>query len=245
MTLGAELWRDVLAPDLSENPVAVTPEPAIEIPAAPQPQWNPERFEQEQIRGLVRQVFFPGWPRPAKQVVFCGIDEEVDVHPVCMQVGKALASHLPAAVALVEADAAGADNFGGTTNECERSVDSCASLRTSSRQIEDNLWVVSQRRFFLNRKRSDASTWLRERMGQLRREFDFAVVKAPAACIYSDAALLGQFADGVVLVVRANVTRKASARKTQELLAAANVRLLGVVLSERTFPVPERLYRRL
>jgi len=244
VTLGAELWRDVL-PALDTEPVPIKVEPVIEAPPAARPQWNLERFEQEQIRGLVRQVFFPGWPRPAKQVVFCGIDEQVDTHPVCMQVGKALATHLPAAVAVVEADAAGIDSYGGTTNECGRSVELCASLRTSSRQIQDNLWLVNRQGFTSSRKRREGSTWLRDRMGQLRREFDFAVVQAPPAAIYSDAALLGQFADGVVLVVRANATRKASARKIQELLAAANVRLLGVVLSERTFPVPERLYRSL
>jgi hypothetical protein len=29
------------------------------------------------------------------------------------------------------------------------------------------------------------------------------------------------------------------------LLQAANARLLGTVLSERTFPIPERIYRKL
>jgi len=32
--------------------------------------WDPDAFGEEQIRGLVRQVFLPGWPKPARQVVF-------------------------------------------------------------------------------------------------------------------------------------------------------------------------------
>ena len=49
----------------------------------------------------------------------------------------------------------------------------------------------------------------------------------------------------VVLVVQANSTRREAARKGKESLDSANVRLLGVVLNERTFPIPEVLYRKI
>jgi hypothetical protein len=46
-------------------------------------------------------------------------------------------------------------------------------------------------------------------------------------------------------VLGAHSTRRATARKIKETLEAAQARILGTVLSERTFPVPERIYRRL
>jgi Mrp family chromosome partitioning ATPase len=56
--------------------------------------------------------------------------------------------------------------------------------------------------------------------------------------------MLGQLADGVILVLEAHTTRKAAARKIKESLGAQS-RILGIVLTERRFPVPERIYRRL
>jgi len=82
-------------------------------------------------------------------------------------------------------------------------------------------------------------------MKELRAEFDYVLVDAPPVNLYADAILLGQLADGVVLVVQANSTRRETARKVKETLQAAKVNLLGTVLDKRTFPIPEPFYRRL
>jgi len=57
--------------------------------------------------------------------------------------------------------------------------------------------------------------------------------------------LIGQLSDGVILGLEAHRTRRIAARITKERLQAANVRLLGVVLNQRTFPIPEGIYRKL
>jgi Mrp family chromosome partitioning ATPase len=49
----------------------------------------------------------------------------------------------------------------------------------------------------------------------------------------------------MVLVLEANSTRRAGAQKVKEKLHSANARLLGAVLSERTFPIPETIYKKL
>jgi len=49
----------------------------------------------------------------------------------------------------------------------------------------------------------------------------------------------------VVLVLEANATRRVAALSAKEALEAAGVRLLGTVLNDRTFPIPEKLYRKL
>jgi protein-tyrosine kinase len=46
-----------------------------------------------------------------------------------------------------------------------------------------------------------------------------------------------------VLVLEANSTRRVAARKAKQALEAANVRVLGTVLNNRTFPIPEKIYR--
>ena len=58
-----------------------------------------------------------------------------------------------------------------------------------------------------------------------------------------EAAVLGQLADAAVLVVEANRTRKMAARKAKEFLDRAGVQLIGTILNNRTFPIPEAIYR--
>jgi Mrp family chromosome partitioning ATPase len=56
---------------------------------------------------------------------------------------------------------------------------------------------------------------------------------------------MAQFADGIILVLSAKNTRRVTARKVAKTLDGAQARLLGTVLTDREFPIPERLYRRL
>jgi hypothetical protein len=86
---------------------------------------------------------------------------------------------------------------------------------------------------------------LRSRLGQLRREFDYAVIHAEPVGESDSAALLAHLTDGVVLAVEAHRTRRMTAIRIREHLVAANARLLGVVLQDRTFPIPQKIYRRL
>jgi receptor protein-tyrosine kinase len=76
-------------------------------------------------------------------------------------------------------------------------------------------------------------------------EFAHVVINAPPVGLYSDAAILGQWADGVVLVLEANSTRRVAARNAKQAVEGANVRVLGTVLNNRTFPIPEKIYRML
>jgi len=80
---------------------------------------------------------------------------------------------------------------------------------------------------------------------ELRSEFDYVLVDVPPIIQYADATLLGQLADGIVLILEANSTRRETMRKAKESLEAASLRLLGAVLNKRTFPIPEFLYRKL
>jgi Mrp family chromosome partitioning ATPase len=56
---------------------------------------------------------------------------------------------------------------------------------------------------------------------------------------------MAEFTDGIVLVLSAQHTRRAAALRIKEKVDEAHVRLLGTVLSDREFPIPQRLYRRL
>ena len=80
-------------------------------------------------------------------------------------------------------------------------------------------------------------------MAELRKEFDFVLIDVPALSTYADGMAIGRLADGVVLILEANCTRRESASKVAESLRSAEIRILGAVLNKRTYPIPEPLYR--
>jgi Mrp family chromosome partitioning ATPase len=57
--------------------------------------------------------------------------------------------------------------------------------------------------------------------------------------------LLGQVVDAAILVIEANRTRRLTVRRAKDTLDAAGVLVLGTVLHNRTFPIPEGIYKRL
>ncbi len=202
--------------------------------------WSREDFAREQIRGLVQRVFFASGGRPVTQVVFSAAEPQTDVAGICEQVGWALALETSAHIAVVGRE----KRAGGTARDGPWNAGR-AAIKSWSTQTAANLWRVPG---FAGRECNEESgtgrfwsSWLAE----LRSEFEYAVVQGPAAGISSEAALMGQLTDGIILVVGAHSTRRATARKIKETLEGAQSRILGTVLSERRFPVPERIYRRL
>jgi len=81
------------------------------------------------------------------------------------------------------------------------------------------------------------------RLRELTAEFDFSILWcAPVSWLTLS---IGQVCDGVVLVLTANKTRRLVAAQIKDQLNQAQVPLLGTVLTERRFPVPQGLYRSL
>ena len=203
------------------------------------------RFANEQIQKLVRQVFFPGWPKPARHVVFTAVDEDTDVAGICLNVGEVLAQHVDGRVGVIETTLEMPefeDVFGvkGATPVVREGFNAMSSV---AHQISSGLWLVPPTSFWGTANVSAAS--LDHSLSQMKHDFDFAVLHASPAAISSEAAVLGHMCDGVVLVLKAHATHRVVAQKVKETLQAANVRVLGAVLSGRTFPIPESLYRRL
>jgi hypothetical protein len=243
MTASLSILRSGAAPEVTAEEAAER-----EIIEDQQTQsWNPQRFAHDQIRNLVRRVFLQGWPRPARQVVFSTIHSRMHLSRICRTAGEILAADGGGRVALVEADLGtrpSQESFGRTSNDGSGYAETAGAVRKSSRQIAHNLWLVPAGVFLGCRENEHNAAWLCSRLGELRREFDFAVIHASSAESGS-ATFLGHLADGLILALDAHRTRRRTALKIREHMVGANVRLLGVVLCERSFPIPEQLYRRL
>jgi capsular exopolysaccharide synthesis family protein len=73
---------------------------------------------------------------------------------------------------------------------------------------------------------------MRRLMEELRGRYEAVVMDTPPLNLVTDAALLGNYADGVLLVARAGVTDRDALAYAGEQLAAARATLLGTVLND-------------
>jgi hypothetical protein len=202
--------------------------------------WNRVGFAREQIRGLVRQVFFGGDTQAVKHVVFCSLESHTDVSSICGQVGRALALETHADIAIVVRDR--------TSEQVERNARpdvGHAAIKSRAMQMGGNLWRVPDSGLDEPGEEAGTGRYWSSHLAELRHEFEYVIIHGPVAGASSEAALLGQLADGMILVLDAHSTRGAMARKVKQTLEGSRSRILGTVLSERAFPVPEPIYRRL
>jgi Mrp family chromosome partitioning ATPase len=205
---------------------------------------------QEEVAKLVQRIFLLSREGDGpRAVAFCGIEHGDGASWICAHVARALAAHGSSAVCAVDLN---------LRSPALHSYLNVANLRGLAEAVRDegpirtflepgpngNLWVLAaglggDPMLLLHSER------FRERVVELRTEFDYLIFDAPPASHSSDAAVLGELIDGVVLVVGAQSTRRETARKAKEILQKGHVRLLGSVLNRRTFPIPDALYRRL
>jgi hypothetical protein len=199
-----------------------------------------------EILKLVHVLFLSSANAP-HHVMFCGVDTEEGSGLVCASAARALASEVSSRVCLVDAKGLG-PSLQRSLHPDESAPASSTSLvqhNSVARQIDRNLWLVSAKQLSSVGVSNGGAEQMCSRLLDLRKEFGYLLVDAPPLGVDIIASVLGQVTDGVVLVLEAHATRRATARRAKETLEAANVPLLGTVLNNRTFPIPEKLYRRL
>jgi Mrp family chromosome partitioning ATPase len=196
---------------------------------------------------LVQQIFLLQTKEPPRVVVFAGIDHGNGCTRICASVAETLAKNAKGKVCLVEAnfrspalpDLFGVPNHHGLTEALLRKDPIGIFTKLVS---QDNLWLLSSGTLAADSPNLLDSDHLRARLDELREEFDFVIIDAPPLTRYSDAVVLGQLSDGLVLILEADATRREAASAVAETLRSAKVPILAAVLNKRTFPIPERLY---
>jgi Mrp family chromosome partitioning ATPase len=79
----------------------------------------------------------------------------------------------------------------------------------------------------------------------LRWNFDYVLLDCASPAISSEVATLAPLVDGVSLIVKAAQTRRGQIQHCRELITGAGGNFLGFILNQRTYPLPDRLYRSL
>lgn len=204
----------------------------------------------EELLKLVQRVFSSNGAECPHAVAFAGIESGDGCSWICSEAAKTLARSISGSVCLVEANLRspslqrvfGITKIHGLADALQQK----GAIREFMHQLcPDNLWLLLG-----GASKSDSGNLLKSdrlqaRLLELRKEFDYVLISAPPVIADGTATMLGPLVDGVILVVEANATHREVARKAKKSLESANVRLLGAVLNNRTFPIPGAIYSRL
>jgi len=209
-----------------------------------------EAITREEEVKLVQRVFPATSPESPRVALFTGLESEAGCAPTCARVAEILAARSEGPVCVVDANFRlpslheyfGVENLKGLA---EATVES-GPVQNFAQQIpEPDLWLMTSGKASGKLRFPVMADGLRVRVEELRDTFKYVIIHSGPLRLETTAMLLSRWTDGVVLVLEANATRRDAARRVKEILDAANVSVLGVVLNNRTFPIPEAIYRRL
>jgi Mrp family chromosome partitioning ATPase len=206
-----------------------------------------ELARQEEVR-LVQRVFMTPQATARRAVVFAGVEQDNGCAMVCIRAGQTLAHLQRKTVCIVDANlrtpvlhrAVGTDNHEGFASAIAQSG---FATTFPWRVTPDNLWLLPSGSATSDPDLLLTAERLRPPMRELRAIFDHVLVYAPPINLFAESLALSQCVDGVVLVLEAHSTRREIARNMKTYLEDLNVPLLGVVLNNRTFPIPDSVYR--
>ena len=254
--------------DLDDRPAPprqVLSRPAIPIDQAALPRTAPRKVDPpsraadrigqravDELTHLIQRVFQPGTAEPSvRAVLFAPIGSTGDSAALCARAADALASHTPLSTCAVDADLRTAGLHGAFGLSDGRGLsDALATgnrtlpIETFTTRVRANLWAMPAGTRCAEALPHLAPEALRAVVTDLLQRFDYVLISGPSGG-GSDAAALGAAVHGVVLVLQANATRREAARRIADDLRAANVQILGAVLGNRTFPIPEAIYQKL
>jgi general secretion pathway protein A len=202
--------------------------------------------DQDEVSELVQRVFLMRPDNPPRVVVFAGVSPDTGLERICSAVGQCLVKNIESKVCVVDAETKNELQNRRMEEDADELLDqgSILYLAKPLNQVE-SLWKIPLGNAARDTSGRIVAGKLRTYITKLRTHFDFVIVQAPQLGRYVDSRVLGQLADGIVLVLEAGATRKEAAQAAITNLRASNVEVLGAILNNRTYPIPGPIYKRL
>lgn len=214
------------------------------------PELNPQALSRSELVKLVHRVFLLPDSAGRKVVTFAGVQEGIGCSSICAGAAEALAAQVAGPVCLVDANLRrpGLHHYFNVPN-----LKGLSDAAFSPEPLQNFLSKLPGDKLVLLPAGSKGtrlsaalnSEQLRARITQLREQFEFVLIDAPATNGSTDSILISRLADGAILILESDATRREVARTAKENFESASVRVLGAVLNKRTFPIPRFLYERL
>ena len=205
-----------------------------------------ERIIRREDLKLVQSLFPLGDARAPQIVLFSGVEGDSGAGAICARISEILAARGEAPICVVET------NFGspflnryfqlhGRKGFSEVLCED-GPIHDYVHKVGENLWCMPAGLADIGRA---CSPRLKDRMNELRAMFRHIVIHSPLLYADGPGTAIDFSAEGLVLVVEANSTRRESVLHAMEDAKMLGTPVLGVVLNNRTFPIPDAIYQKL
>ncbi len=108
---------------------------------------------------------------------------------------------------------------------------------------QDNLAFIASGEVPENPAELLGSANMKKFLTEVRAQFDFVLIDTPPIISVTDSGIVGALTDGVLMVVQAGRTQRGIVRRAQELLYQAHSTVIGHVLTNIEYHLPEYIYR--
>ncbi len=187
----------------------------------------------ELIQSLAQQLFF-NESAPVRRIGLINAADSPEAEHLCFDLARVMADDGRYDIGLIDAN--------------PFSVPLEVQLELSPSSAPDSAWLVAPRLWVVPRRdwippgeaRIDQCT---ARLRELAAEFDFSILHCPSVSWVTSR--VGRACDGFVLALTAHRTRRSAVLRIRDQIQKTGVPLLGTVLMERRFPIPEALYHSL
>lgn len=181
--------------------------------------------DSEPESSIVQQIFFG--PSHVRRVMFAAVGKNFRISSLCVRIGQHLVRAAKSSVALIDC----AQPWGEGSNSCDGEP-----LSDSSGDGEHCLCRLPSSLLMATGGQSGKDE---------RRLVPFPYMLLLCDINHSMLPIFCRACDGAVLVLTANQTRREAAARAQRLLQQHGVGILGSMLYDREFPIPESIYNRL
>ncbi len=84
---------------------------------------------------------------------------------------------------------------------------------------------------------------MRQLLADMKTQFDHIIIDTPPIISVTDSGIIGAMADGVLMVIQAGRTQRGIVQRASELLDQAHCKVIGHVLTNIEYHLPEYIYR--
>lgn len=107
----------------------------------------------------------------------------------------------------------------------------------------ENLNIISAGKVPENPSELLSSKAMTEFLSEVKTQFDFIIIDTPPIISVTDSGIIGAQTDGVLMVIQAGRTQRGIVRRAEELLEQAQANVLGHILTNIQYHLPEYIYR--
>jgi Mrp family chromosome partitioning ATPase len=203
-----------------------------------------------EINRLCQRLFVGGTDASeARVVTFCSVQPAVSEGEICAHTAMTLAGRVTRSVCVVDSNlqSPSLHKFFGVSNQSgfSEAAMNDSTLSSHARQIGGSNLALITAGGAMPDPQAAQSESIAFRLRELRSHFDYVLINGPTVPDLGQAIFLGRLSDGVVLILEANSSRRDTAMRVRAEMEQANVPVLGAVLNNRTFPIPDALYSKL